>query len=383
MSETGVGVVEALGLHGDVAFGDRSLHVQTVYHAEQEKIVSSVYDGGRLLERRERDVSPDFSVEEIRERLEDFHRRVTADYEILHYIQQKIRTVTHAPSNNRLGLVFLRRGLHREALREFTLAVKLDPEKPEYYGNLARALLALGRDDEALVAVREAIEKGPNYADLHNLLGLVLHKKKQFVEAIRAFQEALRLNPRYAEAYLNLARVLLASARESTAEAELPPVLTRVRKALSYVREAAQLSPVLKTEDVERVFEAARLQDLEKAERQIDALRAKLPTRDRFLYDHEFYLQFMYGGKGKDEQAVAAYVSWLQREIEKHPEFADLHNSLGVAYLIQARNLFLKALDEFREALRINPDFARAAKNLRLAQNDGKGFLILLRAVLK
>jgi len=91
----------------------------------------------------------------------------------------------------------------------------------------------------------------------------------------------------------------------------------------------------------------------------------------------------MFGGKGKDETFISEYVDKLKEMIQVSPEFADLHNNLGIAYLIQCRNLFLKALDEFRQAIKVNPDFTTAKRNLRLAENDGKGFLILLRALMK
>ena len=61
----------------------------------------------------------------------------------------------------------------------------------------------------------------------------------------------------------------------------------------------------------------------------------------------------------------------------------NIWNNLGVIHLIQCRNLFLQALGEFRKALEINPDFEKAQKNKVLVENDGKEFLILLRAILK
>jgi len=112
------------------------------------------------------------------------------------------------------------------------------------------------------------------------------------------------------------------------------------------------------------------------------ALRQGMEKFD-MAFDAEFYLKFMYGGKGKDNRFIASYLDELRREIERHPDYADLHNNLGIAYLIMCRNLFLKALEEFREALRINPTYKKAKKNLKLSENDGKGFLILLRAILK
>ncbi len=375
--------MEGLGLHNEVEFGDRKLLVESVYNGETERIVCSVFDDGRLLEKREWRVPPDLSAAELRSRLEEYHRRVSADYEILQYIQKKIRTVNHPASNNGLGLVFLARGLYREALREFTVAIKGDPAQPEYYGNAARTLLALGKPEEALTSVEEGLLRGPEFADLHNLKGLILHQLGRYAEATKAFQASIQRNPKYAEAHLNLAASLLASARANPDDPELPPVLTRIRKALASVRQAVELAPSLKPEHAEEVFEAVKLQDLEKAERLVERLRSELPSPEQFLYDHEFYLQFMYGGKGADEEALASYIQWLQDELRRHPGYADLRNNLGVAYLIQARNLFVKAIDEFREAVRINPNFERAARNLRLAQNDSKGFLILLRAILK
>jgi hypothetical protein len=51
--------------------------------------------------------------------------------------------------------------------------------------------------------------------------------------------------------------------------------------------------------------------------------------------------------------------------------------------LIQSRELFNTALRHFRQACDIHPGYERAKTNLKLAENDGKGFLILLRAMLK
>ena len=80
---------------------------------------------------------------------------------------------------------------------------------------------------------------------------------------------------------------------------------------------------------------------------------------------------------------IYGYTDQLKQTVDKFPKYADLRNNLGIAYLIQCRNLFLNALEQFRYALEINPQYKKAKKNLKLAENDGKGFLILLRAILK
>lgn len=101
------------------------------------------------------------------------------------------------------------------------------------------------------------------------------------------------------------------------------------------------------------------------------------------LISTSFYLKFMYDGVNLTEREIRQYEQELKDAIKVKPEYADLWNSLGVVHLIQCRNLFLQALNEFDCALEINPSYEKAMKNKKLVENDGKEFLILLRAILK
>ena len=112
--------------------------------------------------------------------------------------------------------------------------------------------------------------------------------------------------------------------------------------------------------------------------------RAKIFAHDAVsLIGTSFYLKFMYGGKGLDNDIIKKYEDKLELALEVHNDFADIWNNLGIIHLIQCRNLFLQALSEFKRALEINPGFDKARKNKKLVENDGKEFLILLRAILK
>ena len=75
--------------------------------------------------------------------------------------------------------------------------------------------------------------------------------------------------------------------------------------------------------------------------------------------------------------------TYLKVLVEKYPKFGDIRTHLGIGYLIQCRELFLNALQQFRSACEIDPNYKKAETNLKLAENEGKGFLILLRALLK
>jgi Flp pilus assembly protein TadD len=50
------------------------------------------------------------------------------------------------------------------------------------------------------------------------------------------------------------------------------------------------------------------------------------------------------------------------------PDSAQAHNELGEVFLANGQTE--KALQHFREALRLQPDFAQAQHNLKLTQGD-------------
>jgi len=57
---------------------------------------------------------------------------------------------------------------------------------------------------DALVNCDLALQYDPNFADAHNLRGLVLDEMGRLEEAITAYREALRLNPDLGDARINL-----------------------------------------------------------------------------------------------------------------------------------------------------------------------------------
>jgi hypothetical protein len=77
------------------------------------------------------------------------------------------------------------------------------------------------------------------------------------------------------------------------------------------------------------------------------------------------------------------YESRVREQEEVREGFADYWNDLGRIHMIQCRNLFLSALSEFDKSVEINAKFKEAIKNYDLVKNNKKGFLILLRAILK
>ena len=75
-----------------------------------------------------------------------------------------------------------------------------------------KQLLALGREhyekrefDKAEHYLLQVVDRGVEFADVYNMLGVIFHDRGQFEEAQAKFESALAINPRYTEAALNLA----------------------------------------------------------------------------------------------------------------------------------------------------------------------------------
>ena len=96
-----------------------------------------------------------------------------------------------------------------------------------------------------------------------------------------------------------------------------------------------------------------------------------------------FYLKFMYGGRELDYEELESYEARIWALSAERNNFADFWNEMGTIHIIQCRHLFLKALGEFERAVELNNNYSEALKNQELTQNIKKGFLILLRAILK
>lgn len=375
--------METIGLNSEVVAGGKKFHVQTQFLESNDKIISNIFDDGKVIVTKDIAISSRLSAPELKAQATQLHQAMISDLELLYFISEKVRTVRHALSNNKLGQAFMRRNLFDEAVAEFERAVAIDPELTEAYFNWGQAYLRQKKFADAIAIFSRALQKNNDYADLHNYLGYAYFRNQQLTEAVAAIKLALAKNPKYVEAVFNLCLVLLQSVLaglEVFDENTAAERLDRVKECLTSIVDQRD---DYKTNYLEQAIEKLNEDQLAEAMKALEMADADRPPKPDLDYESEFYLKFMFGGKGKDDEFIREYAQKLKQAVVDHPDYADLRNHLGIAYLIQCRNLFLNALEEFREAIRINPDFKKAEKNLKLAENDGKGFLILLRAILR
>lgn len=375
--------MESIGLNNEIAIGGKNFHVQTHYLESGEKVISNVFENGVVVFNKWISVASNASAADIRYVVSQLHQFVISDLEMIFYIAEKVKTIHHAASNNKLGLVFLKRNLLDDAVSAFKRALEIDPELVEGYNNLGYALLRKGAYQDAIEAFNTGIMKNEKYADLHFNLGVAYFQIEKFADALRELNNAIAINSNYVAALLYICIIHLKSLVENIPDVNLGSISERVTFVENRLIDINSNGLYFKPEIIDAALECVRQANYSAAIDALDAASKELPELLDSYLESEFYLKFMFGGKGKDEQFINDYIGQLKAAIEKYPSYADLHNNLGIAYLIKCRNLFLNALEEFREAKRINPDFKKADKNLKLAENDGKGFLILLRAILK
>ena len=90
------------------------------------------------------------------------------------------------------------------------------------HNNLGNVLLSLGRRDEAVKELREAVRLDPKNAQAHLSMGLALRSEGDLGGAIDHYREAATLRPDWAPAIANLAWLLATTpdgSRRSPAEA--------------------------------------------------------------------------------------------------------------------------------------------------------------------
>lgn len=106
--------------------------------------------------------------------------------------------VSHIGVRIDLGHLLFRLGRHREALAEFEMARSIDPRMASARVGLCSALVRNDRLDEAIRECTEAIQLAPEDAMAFNGRGLAHRRKGDFDRAIRDFDQAIRLQPQVA-----------------------------------------------------------------------------------------------------------------------------------------------------------------------------------------
>lgn len=372
--------MQKFSLETKICIKEREYHLRTSNNVFENKVISSLFEGGEVICSRE--VSYDHKLDEdsVFKLIKSIHEEEKGELESLMRISKKLSETDHAEAHNKLGLAFLQRKMYKEAIDEFMQAIDKDTQFPEAYCNLGIACVELGMYKEATDVYVRAINLAPGYADFHNNLGKIYLKQKKCKKAINEFKKAIGLNPYYGEAHYNLGLAYMINALEKEEYEYATSLYDRTMKELET---AVQINPSYENRQFHEGKEKLADGNIEEALRKFELALESAPRQQEFSLPLNFYLRFLYDEENLDEESILQYVKTLEKMLEKNPDYADLRNHLGVAYTILCRYINRKAVKQFQLALETNPKYRTASRNLKLAENDSKGFHVLLSAILR
>ena len=209
--------------------------------------------------------------------------------------------------------------------------------------NLATALQAQGRLDDAVARYQRALSFQHDYAPAHNNMGTALKAQGKTDEAIASYERALTLQPDYADAYYNLANAELAQGR-------LDAAVDNFRAALKQEPDSVAAHTNLAVALERRGDTAAA----------VAAFRAAVAVSPRSAQSHRNL-----GNALANSGDARGGLVHLAEAVRVDPTDAAAHYDFGSLLLEQGQ--FLNAVAEFEAALRVTPDSAEAMNNLGIA----------------
>jgi tetratricopeptide (TPR) repeat protein len=106
-----------------------------------------------------------------------------------------------------LAQLFVKYNQGEEALKEYLLLIKKNPQKPEYYYWAGKLFSERNRGDLAENYLRKAAELSPRDAKIHYELGVMLYRSKKPRDAKTELETALKLQGDNAQAYFYLGKI--------------------------------------------------------------------------------------------------------------------------------------------------------------------------------
>lgn len=206
----------------------------------------------------------------------------------------------------KIGSLYLRRGLIRNAINEFQNILKRDANYALAYQGLGQAFLQMEKSEQAEKNLRQALKIDPHLWQSHNLLGILYNQKGRLKEAVAAYKVAINLKPGQGFLFNNL--------------------------GVSYLLNRDY-------EDAVKAFEEA----------------LQYESGNKKMFNN---LGLALCSIGKYEEGLAAF--------KRGGTEAKAYNNLGCAYLWQGK--YQEAIDAFEKAMAINPAYyIKARKNLESA----------------
>jgi len=370
---------QAYRINTRLATGDGEYLIQTVNDATGKRVISSLFSDGELLDKVEEYFESGIKQEELQKIVnaahEDRRRELAQLVEMYRNSSQK----NDPTSLDYLGQALFFKKMYPEALNLFSRSTRIDPEFHQGWFHLGLVQFALNKFEDSCHSLSRAVEIRPRFADYRNCLGEAFLALSSCKRAVIEFDEALKINIYYGEAYLNLALAYILNAIRREDFSLFANQEEMTKKALE---KAGVIMPDIEDDDFREGMRLFEQGSFEKAFARLLACREKRRSA-KYFESSSFFLKFMLDSEQLNEKIITRRIKYLQNAINNNPHYADLHYELAVAYTLLGKFIQGKSIEEYKKALSLNPDFDRAQRNLKLAENELKGTDVVIQTIMK
>ena len=257
--------------------------------------------------------------------------------------------------------------------RSFVTSLLIIRRRPGAHLNLAKALIALNRSEEAVAAARVAVEQRPDSHDALINLGVALSHLEHFDEAERHFRRAVEIAPHESGPVANLGVLLQRRNRPDEAETALRRALVLAPRDLSVLGNLAKLldmrqqfgealdlyDRLIEVGSVDVSVYAARGNIFYRLHRYEEAMAS---ARQALALDPDpptaFSLHILLGqASWALTQSADAAADHYERALLIDPNHPTVLADLASLRIAQER--YDKALELFETAVRLRPDVAK------------------------
>ncbi|MBN2009293.1 tetratricopeptide repeat protein [candidate division KSB1 bacterium] len=370
--------MQNFSLNSKVYYDSKEYQIRTSNNGQLNKVICSLFRDGDFINSKEISYKDVKDNAELLSLTKKFHNERKTEIELFFHLSQKLSENGSAELLNMLGLILDKYNLHYEAVKEFLKALEKQPTYSWIYNNLGKSLTAIKRYDQAMKAFQNAIRITPNYADFYNNLGKVYLDNGSCSQAAQQFDKAIELNSYYAEAYFNKGMTYIAN---QILREDFKLTTNYKTEAIACFERACLMNPSYQNSAYTEALSLVDKQDMKAA---LDKMKIARDQGTQLTYIHikyEYFLKILFCEQDESYDTILEYVNFLKELIENYPGHADLYNDLGLAYSMLRNYINEKAIESFESALKINPKFEQAKRNLKLSNYEKVGSELFLKAI--
>jgi O-antigen biosynthesis protein len=278
------------------------------------------------------------------------------------------------------GLAYSKESRWAESIEACQRAIAINPNLVEAYKAIGNALQKQGKNAEAIGYYGKAIELQPDFAEVYANLGTLYAQQQQWDLALHYYQKAIAIDPKLTGVYKYLAKVW-----QNLGEAEKAQDCLKLAKKFAiepdftpeqYCTIAEQLQQQNKLAEAKTQY--LRAIELDEACSRAYQGLAEICEKQGLWQEANQYYRRVFGlsdstkpkqlppqssRQNKPENLIQDYLLKARQK----PNCPETQNNLGSLYAKQGQ--WQQSIFHYRQAVKLNPTFAGAHRNLARALN--------------